>query len=446
MSQRKGGLRFQPAGGKQETRLPVGKKQILTIERLAHDGRGIAFEQGRTWFVSGALAQEQVRAEVLAVRSKVVEAKLDQLLQASPLRQAAACQYFGQCGGCTLQHLSVAEQLNFKQQAVTELFAKEGLQDLPWQPALHSAELAYRRRARIAVHYQRKTKQLSVGFRALASKQIVDIDNCLVLEPVLQQLYQQLLPVLQQLAEPQAIGHLELFSGDQSAVLLRLTQALTEQDQQLLRAYAVQQNTQLWWQLDAEPYADQQPQDLSFSVAEGLSLQWRPGDFVQVNAQVNQQMIAQALAWLAPTAESRVLDLFCGLGNFSLPLAQRAKAVIGVEGAAAMVQRAQANAEHNQLTNAQFMQADLTEPLSGAAIGEGFDGVLLDPPRDGAYQLCQYLPKLGAARVLYVSCNPATLARDAAIFLQHGYTLQKIGVINMFPQTGHIETMALFTR
>ena len=448
MSQGKGGLRFQPAGGARQAKIPVGKKQTLRIERLAHDGRGIAFEQGRTWFVAGALPEEQVRAEVLAVRSKVVEARADQVLAASPQRQAAFCPHYGVCGGCTLQHLSSEQQLIFKQQAVQELLAKEGLQHLPWQPAITGAAQGYRRRARIALYFSRKTRQLQVGFRALGSTQIIAIDNCSILEPALQQLYQALLPILQQLKQPEVLGHLELFSGDQLAFFLRLVKPLATADQQQLEQFAKQQRVQFWWQLEAEPVLAAESgfsPDLSFAVEPGnLHLQWRPGDFIQVNAEVNQQMIQQALEWLELTPNSKVLDLFCGLGNFSLPLAQQAKQVLGIEGAAAMVARAADNAARNGLTNVEFIQADLTQPLSVQLHRADFDRILLDPPREGAYELVHSLAEFKAANIVYVSCNPATLARDAAVLVQHGYTLHKISVMNMFPQTGHIETMVSF--
>ena len=257
-----------------------------------------------------------------------------------------------------------------------------------------------------------------------------------------------MLPILQQLKQPEVLGHLELFSGDQLAFFLRLVKPLATADQQQLEQFAKQQRVQFWLQLEAEPVLAAESgssPDLSFAVEPGnLHLQWRPGDFIQVNAEVNQQMIQQALEWLELTPNSKVLDLFCGLGNFSLPLAQQAKQVLGIEGAAAMVARAADNAARNGLTNVEFIQADLTQPLSVQLHRADFDRILLDPPREGAYELVHSLAEFKAANIVYVSCNPATLARDAAVLVQHGYTLHKISVMNMFPQTGHIETMVSF--
>ncbi|MGM7280245.1 23S rRNA (uracil(1939)-C(5))-methyltransferase RlmD [Pseudomonas guariconensis] len=441
------GLRFQPAGGNRAPQVPVGKKQRLQIERLAGDGRGIAFVEGRTWFVSGALAGESVEARVLGARGKVVDARLERVLQASPERREAPCQYYERCGGCNLQHLPHDGQLTLKQRMLAEQLQRvAGVQPEQWATPLVGPEFGYRRRARIAVRWDPKARHLDVGFRAEASQDIVAIDECLVLVQPLQAIFRHLPTVLRSLSKPQALGHVELFSGTAQAVLVRHVAPLPAEDLARLEAFCKQADAQLWLQGDGEPASVEAGQTLGFALEPwGLELAWRPGDFVQVNAQVNTLMIEQALAWLAPQPEDRVLDLFCGLGNFALPLARRAREVVAVEGVQAMVERAEANARSNNVHNARFFQADLSQPLAGAGwAAEGFSAVLLDPPRDGAFEVVQGIARLKAKRLVYVSCNPATLARDAQVLVGQGYRLTRAGILDMFPQTAHVEAMALF--
>ncbi|MBA6124011.1 MULTISPECIES: 23S rRNA (uracil(1939)-C(5))-methyltransferase RlmD [Pseudomonas] len=441
------GLRFQPAGGSRSPQVPVGKKQRLDIERLAGDGRGIAFHEGRTWFVSGALAGEAVEARVLNARGKVVEARLERVLQASPERREAPCRHYSRCGGCTLQHLPHEAQLALKQRTLAEQLQRvAGVQPDAWAPPLSGPAFGYRRRARVAVRWDVKARQLQVGFRAEASQDIIAIDDCPVLVQPLQSILRHLPTVLRSLEKPQALGHVELFSGSAEALLVRHVAPLPAQDLARLQAFCEQANAQLWLQGEGEPAPVEPAAPLGFALAPWqLELAWRPGDFVQVNAQVNTAMIEQALAWLAPQADERVLDLFCGLGNFALPLARQAREVVAVEGVQAMVDRAAANARNNNVHNARFFQADLSQPLAGTGwAAEGFSAVLLDPPRDGAYEVVQGIARLKASRLVYVSCNPATLARDAQVLAGQGYRLTRAGILDMFPQTAHVEAMALF--
>lgn len=443
----KGGLRFQPAGGDRAAQIPVGKKQRLDIERLAGDGRGISFHEGRTWFVSGALAGEAVEARVLGARGKIVDARLERVLQASPERRPAPCRHYDRCGGCNLQHLPHAEQLALKQRMLAEQLQRvAGIQPEQWAAPLSGPEFGYRRRARIAVRWDVKNRQLEVGFRAEASQAIIAIDECPVLVQPLQTILRHLPTVLRSLNKPQTLGHVELFSGSAEAVLLRHVAPLPEDDLARLQAFCKEAGAQLWLQGEGEPAPVEAGQSLGFTLQPWqMQLAWRPGDFVQVNAQVNAAMIEQALAWLAPQPDERVLDLFCGLGNFALPLARQAREVVAVEGVQAMVERAAANARDNNVHNAAFFQADLSQPLAGAEwAAEGFSAVLLDPPRDGAYEVVQGIARLKAKRLVYVSCNPATLARDAQVLVAQGYRLTRAGILDMFPQTAHVEAMALF--
>jgi len=440
-------LRFQPAGGVRST-VPVGKKQVLNIERLAHDGRGIAFLDGRTWFISGALPGEQIQAQVLAARSKVVEAQIVAIQTHSPERITPECQWAGQCGGCTLQHISHAQQIELKHDNLVEQLSREGLTPVEWAEPLVGPAFAYRRRTRIAVRYDVKHKHVQVGFRGLASNAIVEVANCIILVPDLQPIFAGLSALFNSFQQPQVLGHVELFSGHSAALLLRHTQALHVDDLAKLRAYCAEHSVQLWLQGIGEPQPDVADATLSYALAQyALEIAYQPGDFVQVNAQMNEAMIAQALDWLAPQANERVLDLFCGLGNFALPLAQKVTAVVAVEGVESMLVRARANAEANQLSNVDFFHADLSMPLRKQPwANQAFSAALLDPPREGAQVAVEDLAKLKVPRIVYVSCNPATLARDTAVLIAKGYRLQKAGVLDMFAQTGHTEAMALLVK
>ncbi|MDD2051353.1 23S rRNA (uracil(1939)-C(5))-methyltransferase RlmD [Pseudomonas putida] len=447
MAKHERGLRFQPAGGSRAPQVPVGKKQRLSIERLAGDGRGIAFVEGRTWFVAGALAGEEVEARVLAAHGKIVDARAERVLLASSARRPAPCAHAGRCGGCNVQHLPHTDQLALKQRMLAEQLSRvAGVEPQEWAAPLSGPEFGYRRRARVAVRWDAKAKHLAVGFRAASSQDIVAIDDCPVLVQALQPIMRELPSMLRRLSKPQALGHVELFSGSAIALLLRHMAALSEGDLQVLRQFCEQHQAQLWLHGEGSPEPDDASQPLGYRLESwNLQLAYRPGDFVQVNAGVNEAMVAQALEWLQPQPHERVLDLFCGLGNFALPLAQQVSEVVAVEGVQTMVERAEANALSNNLHNVRFFQADLSQPLGAADwVAGGFSAVLLDPPRDGAFEVVSQLTTLGAKRLVYVSCNPATLARDTVELIKQGYRLKRAAILDMFPQTAHVEAMALF--
>ncbi len=449
MAKRNPSLRFQPTGGERRAQVPVGKKQTLAIERLANDGRGIAFVDGRTWFVAGALPGEQVEARVLAARAQIVEARSERLIVSSAERRPAGCPHYGQCGGCSLQHAPAADQLALKQRALAEQLQRlANLQPLAWAEPLAGPEWGYRRRARLAVRWDVKKRTLEVGFRAAASQAIVGIEQCPVLVQPLQKLLPPLQATLRAFDKPQAIGHVELFSGTALALLVRHVGPLAAADLARLEQLCAEQQVQLWLHGDGEPAPRDPAARLGYRLERwDLTLNYRPGDFIQVNEPVNEAMIAQALDWLAPQPSERVLDLFCGLGNFALPLARLAAEVVGVEGVEAMVARARENAAQNSLERVHFHHADLSKALDQAPWARGgFPAVLLDPPRDGALEVVRQLDQLGPERVLYVSCNPATLARDAAELSRQGFRLTRAGVLDMFPQTAHVEAMALFEK
>lgn len=441
------GLRFQPAGGQQQKGPVPGQKQVLTIERLAHDGRGIAFVDGRSWFVSGALPGEQVRARVLAARSKVVDAIAEDIQQASGQRVEPFCSLAGTCGGCTLQHMPLEQQRELKQGYLADQLQRAGVVVGQWESMLVADDRGYRRRTRLSLLVDKKGR-VQLGYRALASREIVDVQQCPVLVAELQKVLPGLASFVHELQQPQAIGHLELLAGSTTALLVRLIRPVGDAWQQQWRDFCSQKGLQLWWQTDAEPFADKADSSLVYRLADQeLSIDCRPGDFIQVNETLNQQMINRALDWLQVRQGDRVLDLFCGLGNFSLPLAQRAATVVAVEGVAAMVERARQGAAGQGLDNLHFHAVDLSQDLSGQRWAtEPFDLVVLDPPRDGALQIAGRLARFAARKVLYVSCNPATLARDAALLNEQGYGLARACSLDMFSQTGHVEAMALFVK
>lgn len=452
MSKNNQSLRFQ---SNQKSTLaktiPKGKKQRLTIERLAHDGRGIATLYNRTWFVTGALPNEEVEVSVISSQSKIVNARCEHVITSSPSRVTPPCPYAQQCGGCELQHLSYENQVNLKQTSVIDQFQRlANITIEHWHPPITSSPFEYRRRARIAVRFNEKTKHLDIGFRAAFSQQIISIDDCLVLTTPLRQLIKPLFTCLRQLNSARHIGHIELFSGNKVAILIRHTAPLSGTDIQTLITFCENQQTLLWLQGKEQPEPINPKQNLYYSLTtptQTLSLTYRMGDFIQVNEAVNQAMVSQALNWLQLQTSDKVLDLFSGLGNFTLPIATQAEQVTAVEGVENMITLGNENAHKNQLTNAIFHQADLAQSFVDKAWSkDSFSVVLLDPPREGAFEIVKQLKNLKAMRILYISCNPATLARDTKVLIDQGYIVKKAGIMDMFPQTSHIETMVLFER
>ena len=415
---------------------------------MAHDGRGIAFLEGRTWFVLNALPGEEVEARVLSARNKLVDARAERWFQTSSERIQPACEYAGQCGGCSLQHLSSTQQQALKQQTLSEQLSRAGVVVGRWAEPLLGTDWAYRRRARLAARWNPEQKKMHLGFRAAASQDIVSIEHCAVLAPELQALLPPLQNFMPTLSHPRAVGHLELFSGSAVALLLRLSSKIPDAEQQRWQDFCAEQGIQFWLQLDTDPQPSE-PYDLDYALEDWqLQLGYRPGDFVQVNAVINKGMVAQALDWLAVKPQEAVLDLFCGLWNFCLPMALQSASVLGVEGVEGMVVQAAANAERNGLSEkARFVRANLDSPdLWTEEAARSATAILLDPPREGALTAVSHMGKSAAERVLYVSCNPATLARDAAALVQQGFRLQQVGMLDMFPQTAHVEAMALFVR
>ncbi|WP_375057032.1 23S rRNA (uracil(1939)-C(5))-methyltransferase RlmD [Zobellella sp. DQSA1] len=416
--------------------------EVEILELNSH-GVGVARHKGKPLFVAGVLAGERVRVKLTGQNNKYQTAGLVKVLKPSPQRLKPFCPYVAQCGGCSLQHVPVAVQRELKARAVARLFARHGVETLPEPEWLFGAEQGYRRVARLAI--RRQGKGIALGFRRQQSHELVEIERCGVLQPALSTLIVPLRQLLNRLKAVRQLGHLELYEAAEGvALLLRHTGALPTRDLDMLLAFAQERSLALFLQDDSGRRPLHVPFPLYYQI-DNIKLAFSPGDFIQINGRLNELMIRQALGWLAAEPEQPVLDLFCGVGNFSLPLAASGHPVVGVEGVMDMVEQARGNAEDNGLTLARFYRADLAADFTRESWArQGFERVLLDPGRAGAEQVVPYLLKLSPERLLYVSCNPVTLARDSEALLAGGYRLSRLGLIDMFPHTVHCEAMALF--
>ncbi|MDC5850590.1 23S rRNA (uracil(1939)-C(5))-methyltransferase RlmD [Vibrio europaeus] len=434
---------FQP---KKKTQLNT-KHQSLTVEKLDHHGAGMAYQNKKPIFIEGALPGEQVLAQLTESKSKFARAKLIKIQKASEQRIAPFCQHYAECGGCNMQHLSVEAQQEYKQQTLSQLMSKFAGQSVALSAPVVGDERGYRRRARVSIKLNKKTRQLEFGFRKKQSKDIVTVTHCPVLDTELDNLLAPLYGLLSGFSNQENIGHVELVKGDNTKVIvLRHLKALKESDQKLLEQFAAGNQASLYLM----PESDQLNRVVGESahyLETGVTIPFEPNNFIQVNQNVNQTMVEQALSWLELSEQDRVLDLFCGLGNFSLPMAKQVASVVGVEGVDVMVEKAANNAQVNGINNTAFYQANLEQDVSGQPwAAKNFDKILLDPARAGASGIIEQISALGASRVVYVSCNPATLARDSQSLLNQGYKLQKLGMLDMFPHTSHLESMALFVK
>ena len=422
----------------------------LNITGIDHQGRGIAKHKNKVCFVSGALPNETVKATLVEDKAKYSSAKVIKVINASEFRTDAFCEHYNHCGGCQLQHLEVAQQVIEKQTAVTQLFNKFAkLKELNWQTPLLSKSTHYRRSARIAVMFDKAAKKMRVGYRASGSKNIVSINKCAVLNDVFADVFTLFDELINQHKALHSISHLQLCQSDeQNFVVIRHTKTINDEFKAIVEQAAFNQQYTIVWQSESD-VIDHSHLAMPFYYLKDLDIKFEFGlsNFIQVNAQVNEAMLKQAANWLNLNGDENLLDLFCGIGNFSLVLAKQAKSVIGVEGVTSAVAMAAQNAQTNQITNTQFHCFDLTQNMQNAPwFSKNLDVLVLDPSRTGAIAVLEQLPLKQFKTILYVSCDPVTLARDSAIISQAGFDLNKIGLMNMFPHTGHIETMALFQR
>ncbi|CCN50608.1 23S rRNA (uracil-5-)-methyltransferase rumA [Vibrio nigripulchritudo MADA3029] len=423
------------------------KHQIFNIEKLDHHGAGIAYHNKKPVFIDGALPGESVIGQFTEQKSKFARAKLIKIQKESEQRVTPFCQHYQTCGGCNLQHLARQSQVEHKNQTLQQLMKKFSGSELTAEKEVTAGNLGYRRRARISLFVDKKSRELQFGFREKMSKRITNIDNCAVLHPDLEALLVPVKQLLAGFAGQENLGHVELVKASNTRVLLlRHTAALKNKDKQSLLAFADEHDLTLYLMPSADELERVRGEQPIYDEV-GVELPFEPTNFIQVNEEVNQKMVAQALEWLNAKPDEHILDLFCGLGNFSLPLAKQASSVIGVEGVQEMVDVATRNAQLNRIENVSFYQANLAEDMTHSPWAKKqFDKILLDPARAGAVGIVDQFSRLGAKAVVYVSCNPATLARDSQSLLNQGYKLKKVGMLDMFPHTSHLESMALFEK
>ena len=424
------------------------------IVDLAHDGRGVARIDGKTVFVPDALPGETVRVVRNSFHSSFDEARLEYVLTPSADRVTPECIHFGLCGGCALQHLAPKRQMEFKQQQLSEAFERIGkVKPLKVLPPLQGEVWRYRRRARLGAKWVIKKDKVLVGFRERGTPFLAELNSCAVLKPPLDRLLEPLSELIGSLSIKDRIPQVEVAVADNAtALVFRMLGPPTDSDLEQLRQFALTRGVQVY--LQSGNYSTVAPLDavampLTYRLPRfDVEIEFLPADFIQVNGDLNRRMVERAVELLAPTAADHVLDLFCGLGNFSLPLARHAAAVVGVDGEAGLIDRARDNARRNAITNATFYAANLAEKTAGQPwASRGYDKVLLDPPRAGAAEMLPLIAASGARRVVYISCHRASLARDAGLLVrEHGFTLQGAGVMDMFAHTAHVESIAVFDK
>jgi 23S rRNA (uracil1939-C5)-methyltransferase len=434
-------------------RLPEGSFRADVID-MSHDGRGVARVDDKVTFIHGALPGETVDFIYTDRRRSRDEGQVVDVIEPSPQRVSPRCDSFGICGGCSLQHMDPAAQIASKQAILLDNLQQIGKvgpeRVLP--PLTNEAPWGYRRKARLGVKDVPRKGRVLVGFRERGSSFVSEVEACHVLHPRVGLLLPALSRLIGQLSISRRLPQIEMAMDDARCVLiLRVLDPLSAADRALLEDFQARHDVVFYLQPGGpetvEPLS--RPVELHYQLPDyDLTLGFLPGDFTQVNSEINRKMIERAMTLLEPAGDDAVLDLFCGIGNFTLPIARHAARVVGVEGDPGLVARARENAQRNGLDNASFFTADLygelvVEPWKQQA----FDKALLDPPRSGAQQVLELLPRQGVRRIVYVSCYPGTLARDAGELVhRHGYRLRSAGVMDMFPHTAHVESIALFDK
>lgn len=428
----------------------------VLIESLDHEAHGVAHVDGKTIFIDGALPGEQVEYATYRKKPAYEFAQATAILKQSSNRATPRCQHFGVCGGCNLQHLEPAAQVAAKQRVLEDNLWHIGrVRAAEMLSPIHGPTWGYRHRARMSVRYVAKKGGTLVGFHERRSSFIADMHGCEVMPPRISRLIDPLREMLVSMSGRERLPQIEIALGDNVDVfVLRVLETLSTEDETKLRAFADQHGIQWWLQPKgpdtAHPFHPLDAPALTYTLPEfEIQMPFSPTEFTQVNPDINRVLVRRALRLLDPQPGERVADLFCGLGNFTLPIARRGATVLGIEGSAGLVRRATENAAHNGLADrAEFRVANLFEATeeSMGALGH-FDKMLIDPPRDGAMEVVKSLGTNPPSRIVYVSCSPATLARDANVLVNtQGYRLAAAGVANMFPHTAHVESIALFER
>jgi len=435
-------------------KLPPQHPITAVIESLNHEGRGVSHVNGKAVFIDGALPGETVTFVYSKLHRRYDEGKVQDILNAAPERVTPRCAHFGVCGGCALQHMDPEAQLRAKQKVLLDNLRHIGkIEPRSVLEPLTSAYWGYRRKARLGVKYVVKKESLLVGFRERSLSVVADLKSCDILHPSVGTQLADLAVLIRGLEGYDRIAQIEIAVGDTAtALVFRNMDELSVVDSKKLKAYGMRLGLQIYLQPsgpDSVILLWPDAAELSYRLpAHDVDLYFAPNDFTQINAEINRSMVDRVMELLDPGANDAVLDLYCGLGNFTLPLARHAREVVGVEGDLGLIRRAEDNARRNDILNARFHVTDLSGNVSAEPWRQGrYDKILLDPPRVGALELLPHIAKLGAGRIVYVSCNPATLARDAGILVhEHRYKLISAGVMDMFPHTAHIESIALFER
>ncbi len=441
---------------RRKSRLPEESVEV-EITAMSNEGRGIAHVDDRTVFIDQALVGERVLFKYTRLTSKIAEGGAVEVLQASELRVEPKCDAFKMCGGCSLQHMSSQAQIELKQAMLLDQLKHNEVTPEEVLPPLLGPEYGYRHKARLGVRYVHKKEKVLVGFRERNSSFITETTRCEVLHPSVGEIIDDLARCINRLEEKRTIPQIEVAVGDNQTVLVfRHLEILSDSDRQILSDFCKQNSLVCYLQAgkpdDLELLYPQQAESLYYQLptrAAELKIEFQPSDFTQVNPEINKRMVSNTIDYLDLNKTDVVLDLFSGLGNFSLAMAGQCKQVTAVEGSLVMVKKARDNASLNNIENVEFIYADLysDEVLTAPWLKQKYDKILLDPPRSGAAAILPALKKMQAKVIVYVSCHPATLARDANVLVHElGYKLTKAGIMNMFPHTGHVESIAVFEK
>ena len=445
--------------------LPKEIQAPIMIESLDQEGRGVAHLDGKTIFIDGALPTEKVTYQITRSKSTYAFANVAQVLKQSNLRVTPKCPHYGLCGGCKLQHMDFAGQVAAKQRLLENDLKHIGkVSPQNMLPPLYGSAWGYRHKARLSVKYVQKKERVLVGFNEKGTRFVADMNSCEVLTPEVSALIAPLQSMIFELSIRDKLPQIELAVGENSnnmregakviVLILRIMDVLTESDETLLKTFADAHQVQVWTQTKGpdtiKPFWPLNGEQLQYNLPKfDLTYPFKPNEFTQVNPQINQQMVSLAMQLLQPTAGEKIADFFCGIGNFTLPIARSGASVLGLEGLANLVDRANESAALNNISYASFDVADLFKMTEESLLALGhFDKWLIDPPRDGAFELIKAItPESVPMLIVYVSCNPATLARDAGVLVnEKGYKLVSAGVINMFPHTAHVESIASFIK
>ena len=426
----------------------------VIIESLDQEGRGIAHAEGKVIFIEGALTGERVTYSSYRKKPSYELAKVDKILKQSFMRVEPKCIHFDMCGGCSMQHFEARAQVAAKQRILEDNLARIGkVKAETVMPPIYGQTWGYRQRARLSVRHVIKKGKTLVGFHEKSSRYVADMQHCEILPSKIAKLLPLLAKMNEALSIRDDLPQIEVAVGEHVDVLvLRIMKPLSPADEVTIKQFADMHQVQFWLQTKGPetvvPFYPLDAPPLTYSLPEfGITMPFSPTDFTQVNSSLNQLMMSRAMRLLSPQKGERIADFFCGLGNFTLPIARSGAQVVGIEGSASLLQRAAKNAAYNGLeANTQFSVMNLFEINEEALAKLGrFDKMLIDPPRDGAFELVKALGTDAPQRIVYVSCNPATLARDAEVLVhQKGYVLKAAGVMNMFPHTSHVESIALF--